>query len=97
MAPCRGDGSGGTISPHKACRMDATLCGRSSGGSAKVQSIVARNSVDTAANTVPPGADSAGNTSRTARITAGVGTWPVSMKCTVAPSAYLISKIAQPS
>ena len=30
----------------------------------------------------------AGIVSRTARSTAGVGAWPVSMKCKVAPSAY---------
>lgn len=88
VAGCRGDRSGGTRSPSSARRTDRTLCGRSHGAIASIQSIVASIFGPTPGNAEGGDADSVGRMSRAARTTEGVGARPVTTKYNVAPSEY---------
>ena len=64
---CRGDGGGGTASPLSARRTASTFCGRCSGASAKVQSMVASKLARTRGMVEPACEARVGSVSRTAR------------------------------
>ena len=68
---------GGGISPLSARRNEPTLCGRSCGASAIVQSIVASKRGESPGNVDPAREVRLGRSSRTARTTDGVGDRPV--------------------